>query len=119
MSSIIHEGPAKEDKLNWNTKAAELDNFIILRHPPSSLLGRGKADVRFTYKNNEKSRIVYGPEEAVFDLCKNIISEKKNPAEAIKMQKAFIDSWKKSNASNVTVYKYVDKLFLLFHYSYM
>jgi len=111
MSSIIHEGPAKEDKLNWNNKAAELDNFIILRHPPSSLLGRGKADVRFTYKNNEKSRIVYGPEEAVFDLCKNIISEKKNPAEAIKMQKAFIDNWQKSNATNVTVYKYVDKLF--------
>ena len=51
----IYEGPAKEDKLDWNTKAAELDNFIILRHPPSSLLGRGKADVRFTYKNNEKS----------------------------------------------------------------
>jgi len=111
MSSKIYDGPIKEDKLDWNSRAAELDNYIILRHPPSTVLGKGKADVKFTYKNNEKSRIVYGPEEDVFQRCKEIISKKKNPAEAIKMQKAFIDSWQKSNASNVTVYKYVDKLF--------
>ena len=37
MSSNIYEA-VREDKLNWDDKAAELDNFYILRQPGPGLL---------------------------------------------------------------------------------
>ena len=95
MSSKIHEG-VTEDKLNWDNTAAELDKFYILRQPGSTILSVGKADVKFTYKNNKKSIIIYGPEDAVFDRALSIIKRKKNPAAAERMKFAFVDAWKKA-----------------------
>ena len=52
MSIQKYEERVREDKLNWHDKAAELDSFQILRQPSDSILGRGKADVKFNYKND-------------------------------------------------------------------
>ena len=86
----------REDKLNWNDKASELEHFSIIRQPPTTILGKGKADVKFEYKNNKKTLIIYGPEDAVFDRAMMIIQRKKNPVAAGKMQQEFIDKWKKA-----------------------
>ena len=95
----------REDKLNWDDKAAELDNFYILRQPGPGLLSVGKADVKFTYKNHKKSIIIYGPEDAVFDRAMMIIQRKKNPVVAGKMQQEFIDKWKKAAYHKFSSYK--------------
>jgi len=95
----------REDKLNWNDKAAELDNFHIFRQPGPGLLSAGKADVKFHYKNDKKSLIIYGPEDAVFDRAMIIIQRKKNQVTAAKMQKAFMDSWKKAAYHKFASYK--------------
>ena len=104
MSSNIYEA-VREDKLNWDDKAAELDNFYILRQPGPGLLSVGKADVKFTYKNHKKSIIIYGPEDAVFDRAMIIIQRKKNPVLAGKMQREFIDKWKKAAYHKFSSYK--------------
>ena len=96
MSIQKYEGRVREDKLNWHDRAAELLDFQILRQPSDTILGRGKADVRFNYKNDKKSLIIYGPEDAVFDRALTIIKRKKNPAAAERMKYAFIDAWKKA-----------------------
>ena len=87
----------KIEKHDWNDQAAELSSFRVRRQPGRGLLGEGKADVAFFYKNNEKKQAVYGSEEEVFEQCRKIIATKKNPAEAIKMQKEFQDVWSKSH----------------------
>ena len=87
----------REDKLNWNDKASELEHFSIIRQPPTTILGKGKADVKFEYKNNKKSLIIFGSEDAVFERAMWIIKRNKNPAAAVKMQMAFADKWKEAS----------------------
>ena len=87
----------KIEKHDWNDQAAELSSFRVRRQPGRGLLGEGKADVAFFYKNNEKKQAVYGSEEEVFDRCRKIIATKKNPLEAKKMQVEFADVWQKSH----------------------
>mgnify|MGYP005816402421 CR=1 FL=1 len=95
----------REDKLNWDDKAAELNNFHIFRQPGPGLLGVGKADVKFNYKHTKKSLIIFGPEDAVFDRALMIIKRKKNPAAAERMKFAFIDAWKKAAYHKYGSYK--------------
>ena len=105
MSSKIYEAIVREDKLNWDDKAAELNNFHIFRQPGPGLLSVGKADVKFNYKHTKKSLIIFGPEDAVFDRALSIIKRKKNPAAAERMKFAFIDAWKKAAYHKYGSYK--------------
>ena len=76
-----------EDKADWNDKAAELNNFQILKHPSNSILGKGKADVKFEYKNNKKTLIIFGAEDAVFDRALMII--KRSTTHPLRSQRLF------------------------------
>ena len=100
----------REDKLNWNDKASELEHFSIIRQPPTTILGKGKADVKFEYKNNKKTLIIYGPEDAVFERAMWIIKRNKNPAAAVKMQMAFADKWKEASYHKFSSTQDIDNL---------
>ena len=102
MSIQKYEGKVREDKLNWNDKAAELIGFDILKRPGRSLLGIGQADVRFDYKNNKKTLLIYGPENAVFARAMEIIARKKNFAGLNKMQKSFLEAWTQASFHKVS-----------------
>jgi hypothetical protein len=87
----------REDKLNWNDKASELEHFSIIRQPPTTILGKGKADVKFEYKNNKKTLIIYGSEDAVFERAMTILFRKRQPAAIVKMQSVFQKKWKEAS----------------------
>ena len=64
----------KIEKVDWDVKeVAELSSFRIWRQPGRGLLGEGKADVAFFYKNSQRKQAIYGSEDEVIEACKNII----------------------------------------------
>ena len=95
----------REDKLNWNDKASELEHFSIIRQPPTTILGKGKADVKFEYKNNKKTLIIYGPEDAVFERAMTILFRKRQAASIVKMQSVFQKKWKEAAYHKFSSYK--------------
>ena len=66
----------KIEKVDWDPKeVAELSSFRVWRQPGRGLIGEGKANVAFFYKNSTRKQAVYGSEDEVFEACRKIIAK--------------------------------------------